>query len=45
MICGATTNLSRGNTEPWHAGFLEMMPAIQRQASIAFKTLEYDSKV
>ena len=37
MICSTTTNLSRGNTEPWHAGFLEMMPRIQRQASIAFK--------
>jgi hypothetical protein len=44
MICGATTNLSRGNTEPWHAGFLEMMPAIQRQASIAFKGLSPEAR-
>jgi hypothetical protein len=37
MICAVTKKSSAGDTEPWHAGFLEMMPAIQRQASIAFK--------
>ena len=32
------------NTEPWHAGFLAMLPQIERRASLAFRDLPEDMR-
>ena len=29
---------------PWHAGFLAMLPAIERRASLAFRDRDADSR-
>ena len=35
---------SDGGSQPWHEGFLNMLPAIQRQASIAFRELPEETR-
>ena len=44
MIRVASKPSSNCQAEPWHAKFLEMMPAIQRQASIAFRGLPEETR-
>ena len=44
MIRIASPPPSTNNTEPWHAGFLEMLPKIQRRASLAFRGLPAETR-
>ena len=44
MIRVASDHSLNGKAEPWHERFLQMMPRIKRQASIAFRRLPPESR-
>jgi len=44
MICPATESVSNGEAELWHADFLGMLPAVRRQASMAFRGLPAETR-
>ena len=44
MIVTAQKDTRTDTTPPWHAEFLEMLPTIRRQASIAFRHVNPEAR-